>query len=188
MHLEDEGLTSDHGQSHQIPHLSMNVRALVAKLPSRRIIDKLIAAFFANVNWHYDIVEKFYFDDIFLHWSASKPFSVKYLSPKELFQELRYFPALLFQVLAHSLQFLSPEAALLREMSESELISSQRYSDIGNEIMGLLGRQGLALTAVQADLLRSSLLKNVGRGTEAWFSLGNAIRSVLSVQWLSCTA
>jgi hypothetical protein len=139
-------------------------------------MDKLIATFFANVNWHYDIVEKFYFDDMYIHWLSGEAGSVKYLKPKEFVQELRYFPALLLQILAHSLLFLPPDTVVLKDLSESGSCSSQKYSDMGAEIVGLLGRQGLALTAVQADLLRASFLKNVGRGTEAWFGLGNAIR------------
>lgn len=59
----------------------MKVRSLIAKLPKKSVMDKLIATFFANVNWHYDIVEKFYFDDMFLHWYAGEPGPVKYLSP-----------------------------------------------------------------------------------------------------------
>ena len=156
----------------------MNVRSLVAELPRKPLLDKLIDVFFANINWHYDIVERFYFDDLVSHWTGTISGPIDYLSPKKYLQELRYFPALLFQILAHSLQFLPPDSAVLRDMSESELKSSRRYSEIGNEIVEKLGRQGLALTAVQANLLRASLLKNVGRGTEAWFRLGDAIRYV----------
>jgi len=103
---------------------------------------------------------------------------VKYLSPEELSKELRYFPALLFQVLALALQFLPSAAAVWKRLPTNDIALCRRYSDIGVELMVILGRPGVALTAVQADFLRTSWLKNIGRGVEAWHSIGNAIRSV----------
>ncbi|KAE8372615.1 fungal-specific transcription factor domain-containing protein [Aspergillus bertholletiae] len=148
---------------------------LISRLPPKQITDELIATFFLDVNWHYFIVEKLYFNDMFSRWYSAETSPVTYLSPYGLSQELRYFPALLFQVIALSLQFLHPEAAAWRFLG-GEANLSQKYSDTGVELLELLEGQDTALTAVQASLLRASWLKNLGRGIDVWRSLGEAIR------------
>ena len=92
--------------------------------------------------------------------------------------EVRYFPALLFQVIALSLQFVPTGWDTLAGLPASQVSSPQMYSDLGDELLSLLGRPGLAITGVQAEFLRSSWLKNCGRGIESWHTLGSAIRFV----------
>jgi hypothetical protein len=104
--------------------------------------------------------------------------AVSYLTKAELSMEIRYFPTLLFQVIALSLQFVPSGWDVLAKLPTSRLSASQMYSDLGDELLSLLGRTGLALSAVQADFLRSSWLKNCGRGIEAWHTVGSAIRFV----------
>ncbi|OQV06855.1 Fungal specific transcription factor domain-containing protein [Cladophialophora immunda] len=58
----------------------------------------------------------------------------------------------------------------------------QKYSDIGEELMIQAQRENVALTTVQADFLRASWLKNIGKGVEAWRSIGNAIRSAQELE------
>ncbi|KAJ6005700.1 hypothetical protein N7451_003644 [Penicillium sp. IBT 35674x] len=149
--------------------------SLISRLPPKDISDELITTFFSDVNWHYCIVEKFYFNDLYSRWSGTETSQLTYLSSYECSQELRYFPCLLFHIVALSLQFLPPGAALWKFFGE-ETSLSQKYSDMGVELFKLLGGQGIALTAVQASLLRASWLKNLGRGIDAWRSLANAIR------------
>lgn len=116
---------------------------------------------------------------MFSRWPPKKDIQpVKYLSPIQLSTELRYFPALLFQVIALSLQFLPPDWDVLSGLSH-ELSTSRTYSDLGDRLLYLLGRPGLNITAIQADFLRSSWLKNCGRAVEAWHTIGYAIRYVL---------
>lgn len=134
-------------------------------------------AFFANVNWHYFILEKYYFDCLFACFSGAPLESVKHLSYEEIIKELRYFPAMLFQVLGLAIQFLPFESHVWKYLAPNELVTCHRYSDIGMELMTHLGRENVALTAVQADFLRAAWLKNIGKGVEAWYSVGNAIRS-----------
>jgi hypothetical protein len=158
--------------------LKNNAHTLISKLPPKSVTRELVAVFFTEVNWHYFILERFYFDDLFIHWQVAKADPVKYLSPQDLSRELPYFPAVIFQVVALTLQFLPPDAPILSQLSPNELAPSQGYSDMGEELLLLLGRQGVALTGVQADFLRSAWLKNCGRGIESWHTLGNAIRYV----------
>jgi hypothetical protein len=161
-----------------------NTQTLVSKLPPRPVLQTLVNVFFAEVNWHYFILERFYFDDLFSRWPHSEELEpVDYLRPEELSRELRYFSALLFQVVSLTLQFLSPDHPDMAQISADALGTSQTYSDLGDELLSVLGRPGAALSGVQADFLRSSWLKNVGRVTEAWHSFGNAIRFA---QFLSC--
>jgi hypothetical protein len=115
-------------------------------------------------------------------WYGANVGSIKHLNPEQLAKELRYFPALLYQVLALALQFLPPGAAAWKHLSTSDMALCGNYSDIGVELMTVLGRQGVALAAVEANFLRSSWLKNIGRGVEAWYSVGNAIRYVVSTE------
>ncbi|KAE8362189.1 fungal-specific transcription factor domain-containing protein [Aspergillus caelatus] len=162
---------------HPLPpsQLCPEALSLISRLPPRQITDEIIEAFFLDVNWHYFIVEKFYFNDLFSRWYNAETSPVTYLSSDGLERELRYFPTLLFQIVALSLQFLRPDAAAWRFFG-GEANLSQKYSDMGVELLDLLGRQDTALTAVQANLLRASWLKNLGRGIDAWRSLGEAIR------------
>ncbi|KAJ5985224.1 hypothetical protein N7522_012420 [Penicillium canescens] len=154
-----------------------NAQTLVSKLPPRPVLQTLVNVFFAEVNWHYAILERFYFDDLFSRWPHSEELEpVNYLGPEELSRELRYFSALLFQVVSLTLQVLPPNHLDMAQISADALGTSQTYSDLGDELLSVLGRPGATLSGVQADFLRSSWLKNVGRGTEAWHSFGNAIR------------
>ncbi|KAE8382765.1 hypothetical protein BDV26DRAFT_253100 [Aspergillus bertholletiae] len=177
--LQDEEfdqITSAHNRPFRSPVLKAHARALISQLPSTPVLQQLADIFFSEVNWHYFILERYYFDDLFSRWQSTELRPVSYLSAQELSIELQYFPALLFQVVALSLQFLPPEALTLTQLSSKDLSSSYKYSELGNELVTVLGRHGVALTAILADFLRASWLKNCGRGIEAWHSAGNAIR------------
>lgn len=152
--------------------------SLIAKLPPRTVIEALVKVFFDEVNSHYFILEQFYFDELFSRWPSKEVIEpVKHLNFTQLSTELRYFPSLLFQVIALSIQFLPPDWNLSSGVSY-ELSTSRTYSDLGDRLLYLLERPGLAITAVQADFLRSSWLKNCGRAVEAWHTVGYAIRCV----------
>ncbi|KAJ5648813.1 uncharacterized protein N7484_002536 [Penicillium longicatenatum] len=154
-----------------------NIQTLIAKLPPRTVIEALVDFFFSEVNWHYCILEKLYFDDLLTRWSPNEEMGVvSYLEIAELSMGLRYFPALLFQVIVLALQFLPSDWGILAQSSSTGIATSQTYSDFGDELLFLLGRPGFTLAAVQADFLRSSWLKNCGRGIEAWHAVGYAIR------------
>jgi hypothetical protein len=162
---------------------------LAAQLPPNPVIQELTKVYFSDVNWHYWILERYYFDELLTPWLALSTDALKHTNPKGLSRDLRYFPGLIFQVLAVALQFLPPDAETLRLLHVRDMAAcdrlAQKYSDIGMELMALLGRHGSPLTAVQQDLMRALWLKNCGRGSESWHALGNAIRSVLSSQDVS---
>ncbi|KAL6826486.1 hypothetical protein V8C40DRAFT_216562 [Trichoderma camerunense] len=154
-----------------------DTESFVAKLPPRSVTEALVDFFFDEVNWHYFILERLYFNDLFSRWPPKERTEpVKYLKPTQLSTELRYFPSLLFQVIALSLQFLPPDWDVLPKPSLRALATSRTYSDLGDELLHFLGRPGFAIATVQADFLRSSWLKNCGRGVESWHAVGNSIR------------
>ncbi|KAH7417532.1 hypothetical protein BKA64DRAFT_730729 [Cadophora sp. MPI-SDFR-AT-0126] len=146
-----------------------------SRLPPRAVLQQLISNFFSDVNWHYSIVEPYYFDDLFRRWYEPKLEPVMYLSLDDLTRELRCLPALLFQVVALSLQFLPPSAEVLEDLPDSQAFLSENYSETGLKLMSLLGDDATP-TAVQSSLLRASWLKNLGRAIDAWKILGTSIR------------
>ncbi|KAI9741132.1 MAG: hypothetical protein M1834_002845 [Cirrosporium novae-zelandiae] len=154
--------------------------ALAKELPPTPITRELIEVFFSDVNWFYCILERYYFNQLYTSWLDISDVAVDHANVGGLSRELNHFLALLFQILAIALQFLSPDAAAaellqVKDMTVRDRLGRQ-YSCIGMEIMTLLGRHHATLTSVQHDLLRGVWLKNCGRGTEAWHALGSAIR------------
>ncbi|KAL3428107.1 fungal specific transcription factor domain-containing protein [Phlyctema vagabunda] len=164
-------------------HLEGRYWALVAELPSEDIVKELIGIFLSEVNWYYNMIERHYIFKQFQEWLAACN-SITNLPRKTnlkgLSRDLQYFPALLFQLLAISLQFAPQDSVALLALHLDGLDMRERlsaqYSGKGMELMTVLGRHNPTLTAVQQDLLRASWLKNCGRGNESWQALGNAIR------------
>ncbi|KAH6715859.1 fungal-specific transcription factor domain-containing protein [Leptodontidium sp. MPI-SDFR-AT-0119] len=151
-------------------------RSFHGYLPPTPAIHDLVDIFFAQYNPQLHILEKCYFRDLLSLWLHERSTPLKYLKPEDLIQELDSFPALLFQVLGLAVQVTSPDALVLMDMTKHELESAQAYSDIGIHLLRSFDMQRFTLVAVQAYLLRSSWLKNLGRGVESWHCLGVAIR------------
>jgi hypothetical protein len=139
--------------------------------------------YLSQVNWYYPIVESYYLNQLYDRWEETVEKSkndLKQVNLKQLPRDILYFPALLFQIIAIGLQFAPPEAKAPGLLRVENLIASDRlsrqYSDKGMAIMNILGRYHTTLAAVQHDFLRCLWLKDCGRGSESWHSLGNAIR------------
>ena len=67
-----------------------------------------------------------------------------------------------------------PHPPVLGYLSSNEIASSQEYSELGEELMTLLGRKELP-SLQYMHLLRVSFLKGVGRGIESWHTMGNTV-------------
>ena len=145
-------------------------------LPPAPILEELVKIFFTEYDWQYLTAEKYYFDELYRCWRTTEPPPLLHLTRQEATQELRYFPGLLFQIAALAIQVMPQDASVLSRMTEDQLRSAQRYSDIGMEFMEVSRRHGFALTAVQATILRCSWLKNIGRSVNSWHELSAAIR------------
>lgn len=158
---------------------------LIRQLPSRSYIDQLIDTYFREINWHYCSLDRHAFDQ-HLHGWVNLSFSVLNKGPQELPANLRFFPALLFQMLALALQFHNPgqDSSLdclkyVKEMTLDDLASD--YSESGADILKLLGKRDLTLVTVQAGFLRTSFLKNSGNIPESWHSLSATIRDAQEI-------
>lgn len=175
------GTSSSTSLSH--PSLRHKFLSLVVQLPSESIISELIDSFFSEVHWYFKVLEEHYFRNLLKSWQDIRNTLLGQSDLGSISRDLQYFPALLFQTLAISLQFLPPNTEISKVLHLKTLLDCDRlsheYSKIGMEIMCLLGRHSSTMTAIEHDLLRSSWLKNYSRGTEAWHLLGSAIRFVI---------
>jgi hypothetical protein len=143
--------------------------------------------FFQEVNWHYTPVDHDYFMEQLQNW-YSLSFSVLNQGPQALPADIRFFPALLFQVLALALQFQPPNydrsldsLKYVSEMSLDDLAND--YSESGLAILSLLGKKDITLVTIQAGFLRTYFFKNAGLVTESWHCLGQTIRDAQEIGW-----
>jgi hypothetical protein len=149
------------------------------KLPSSATTQELLKVFFSEANWYFTVLDQFYFDKAHRAWLRSWDLSPA-ATEQQISADSLFFPGLLFQVLALGVQFIpsnsaAEKAALSLEPSSLDHLS-QHFSENGERILNTLGRHIHAITAIQADVMRCAWLKNSGRGAEAWYSLGNAVR------------
>ena len=150
------------------------------ELPSPRHIDILVQAFFQNVAWHYDIVDEATFAGQLRRWSNLSHHQLR-TAPQSLPEKLQAFPALLFQVLAQALLFQPKRHDKnlddLKYAADMELSDrAAEYSEAGHHIASSFGKTELDLSIVQATLMRACFQKTTGAVTEAWHTLGTAIR------------
>lgn len=167
--------------------LKERYKSLVRLLPAKNFVDQLLVTFFEEINWHCSSIDKDFFMEQLQNWNKVS-FSVLNRGPQDLPGDIRYFPALLFQVLALALQFQPPEydptldsLKYVSDMSLDDLATD--YSESGIAILSLLGKRDLNLVTIQAGFLRTSFLKNSGFITESWHSLGQTIRDAQKIGW-----
>jgi hypothetical protein len=143
-------------------------------------MDKLVKVYFSEANWWFLVLEPHFFEKAHTAWISATEAATQERDTKYPSRDIQYFPALLFQVLALALQFLSPDSNVDRSLklqSHSDCDAlSRKYSTVGLQIMALLGRHNPTLNGVQHDILRAIWLKNCSRGTESWHCVGTAIR------------
>lgn len=160
--------------------LKFQYENLISRLPEKAYMTSLIALFFDNVNdWQYSIVERHFFHIQLNEWWDCIPVMATIYHPRNLPNNDAYFPALLFQVLALSLQFILPTADIdLEPLKQGKALNalSAEYSNFGCGLMVLLGRQHPNLSSIQHDMLRAAWLKNADIVPESWHTLSQAIR------------
>jgi len=166
--------------------LKEKYKSLIRQLPSKIFIEKLVATFFHEVNYHYYPLEEGIFRDHLKNWH-NLSFSTLNKGPLELSGDLQFFPGLLFQILALALQFqpvdYDPSLDSLKYaagMSFDDLAND--YSESGVNILCLLGKRHTTLITVQAGFLRTSYLKNCGMIPESWHSLSQTIRDAQEIE------
>jgi hypothetical protein len=154
---------------------------LASQLPPPRVINNLVTLYFTTINWQYCILERYYFGGLLQQWLLVQRNTVT-----ELKQDLLCFPALLFQVLAVALHFAPPHAYATAENEQIHQTTctnlSRCYSDVGVNMMNLLGENGRGVNAIEHYFMRAWWLKTSGRKADAWHSIGTSIRSAQGYQ------
>ena len=160
-------------------------KTFIRQLPAKEYIEKLVAAYFHEVNYQYYPLDEDVFREHLNKW-YDLSLSTLNEGPMCLSADLRFFPALLFQMLALALQYQPPDhdptlhcLKYAACMSLDDLASD--YSDSGLAISGLLGKRHNSLVAVQAGFLRTTYLKNCGMIPESWHSLSQTIRDAQEI-------
>ncbi|KAH7413241.1 hypothetical protein BKA64DRAFT_660589 [Cadophora sp. MPI-SDFR-AT-0126] len=149
---------------------------LVSELPPSNIIDELVSIYISDVHWIYGIIEPQYFYADLQEFRRFTSKTSRSASMESMSATLKYFPAVLFQVLATVLQYLPRGCKLEQSLGTTSQRLSLRYSNAGVEIIQLLGNRDNCITAVVHDLIRAAWLKNCGRGAQAWHALSDSVR------------
>ncbi|KAF9770377.1 hypothetical protein IL306_012110 [Fusarium sp. DS 682] len=156
-------------------------KAIIRQLPARNYIEKLVEMYMHGFNWQYYPIDPDIFYAQLDEWN-SLPFSVfSDIGPRGLNPELRAFPAVVFQIIATALLLLpekpDPTFDSLKfagGMRFEDL--AVEYSESGQAVLDLLGKQHLSLSTVQAQFLRASFHKFTAKVTDAWHTIAIAIR------------
>lgn len=156
------------------------------QLPSPLLIDGLSTAFFNEINWQYSPLDLEMFAEQKTRWDQI-PYSELAKGPQALASELRFFPAILFQLLPLALIHRDPNDMRFESLKYNAGMSledlAREYSDTGAALLGSLGKDDLPISAVQAGFLRTLFLKTTGRVLESWHSLGDTIENARTLQW-----
>ncbi|KZF26855.1 hypothetical protein L228DRAFT_280005 [Xylona heveae TC161] len=175
--------------SNQVPVIDNGIRdkyrSLIRSLPARRDIELLASVYFEEISWYYESVDASFFSDEIEEWYKCSFTALKH-GPSKLSESMRYFPALLFQVIALALQYLPPgketnfgHLKIGEGQSYDDLAAD--YSDSGVVVLDLLGKPENTVVAVQARFLRVSFLKNVGRVVESWHVMGMVVKEAYEI-------
>lgn len=138
-------------------------KGLVRQLPAKTYIDRLVSMYFENLHHSYNFIDKDVFFEQLEEWNQL-PFQLL-SSPEELRPAMRFFPALLFQILATALLLLPPgtpdpvfdSLKYAGGMTFENLATD--YSDSGAAIVNLFGKNALDEVTVQAQFIRALFQK-----------------------------
>lgn len=162
-------------------------RSLVRQLPSKEHVDMLVQQFFSNINWHYDVIDEIAFRQQLETWRRI-PYSAHGIATSVLPSDVLAFPSLLFQLMAHALLHQPvtdggcSSLDSLKYASEMTFVDlAGDFSEAGFSTLESIAKKEVTIVAVQAEILRASLLKNTGSVVEAWHVLGIAIRDAQEI-------
>ncbi|EEU33893.1 uncharacterized protein NECHADRAFT_88820 [Fusarium vanettenii 77-13-4] len=103
------------------PGTSQRYRELLSRLPPNAILADLVDVFFAQTFLYSQVLERFYFDKLHSDWLTSNA----QLTTASLLRNIRFFSALISQVVAVALQFLPSQVAVRGELG----IEDQEHCD-----------------------------------------------------------
>jgi hypothetical protein len=153
----------------------------VRRIPSRNHCDKLFQFFFVHLNPLCSPLDETIFrEQIQRWWGLAHSLLIKE-GPNGLPEEIRCFPAVIFQLLAITLQFVSDSfTAEIDDLrfgpfqTVAEL--SKEYSECGVALSDMVGNAKLTLIGVQHSSMRDWWLLNSGDLVQAWTSSGQTVR------------
>ena len=145
-------------------------KGLVRQLPSKMHIEQLTEMYYRDIDQQYNFVDRDIFDAQLQRWNTLPLNALS--APAELDAEMRFLPALLFQMLACALLLLSPgkpdpvfdALKYAGGMTFEDLATD--YSESGMAIMSLFGKSDLSETTVQAQFTRALFLKYTAHVSE----------------------
>jgi hypothetical protein len=154
--------------------------AYVRRLPHRKYCEVLFRHFFVDVNLINSALEETMFREQLDHWWSDAYGIILEKGPGDLPEDLRSFPALMFQVLAIALQSVPLSVTSLDELkfapSQTFLELSREYSECGVAMAKLFVRASPTLSGVQHSFMRDWWLVNMGDLIEAWNHSGETVR------------
>ncbi len=150
--------------------LRQKYKALVRQLPSKTHIEQLMAMYYRDIDKQYNFVDYDIFHAQLQRWDSLPLDALS--APEQLDAEMRFFPALLFQMLACALLLLPPgrpdavfdALKYAGGMTFEDLATD--YSESGMGFVGLFGKTDLSETTVQAQFIRALFLKYTAHVSE----------------------
>ena len=153
----------------------------VRRIPSKNHCDKLFQFFFTHLNALCSPLDEIIFtEQLQRWWDLAHNLLIKE-GPNGLPEEIRCFPALIFQLLAITLQFISDSyTAEIDELrfgpSQTVAELSKEYSDCGVALSDIVGNAKLTLIGVQHSSMRDWWLLNSGDLVQAWTNSSQTVR------------
>lgn len=154
----------------------------VRRLPSRESCEILLRIYFSGVNNFNGVLGEPIFWEQYERWNAAFAILLKE-TPEKLPEDLQFFPAVLFNVLAIALQFLPVSYDTRIENLKFAPVQtfaelSQEYSDCGEALSRLLKstKRRPTFTGVQASFLRDWWLANNGDLLKSWNHSGQTVK------------
>ncbi|EGX91098.1 Fungal transcriptional regulatory protein [Cordyceps militaris CM01] len=171
---------ADSSAAGELAPIREKYKGLVRQLPAKTYIDRLVSMYFEDLHHQYNFVDQDTFFEQLDEWNRL-PFTLL-SSPEGLRPAMRFFPALLFQILATALLLLPPgtpdpvfdSLKYAGGMTFENLATD--YSDSGAAIVNLFGKNALDEVTVQAQFIRALFQKYTARVIECWHGIAAAIR------------
>lgn len=139
-------------------------KGLVRQLPAKTYVDRLVGMYFKDLHHVYNFLDQSIFSEQLDEWNRL-PFALL-STPERLPPRMRFFPALLFQILATALLLLPPpgtpdpvfDALKYAGGMTFENLATD-YSESGAAIVNLFGKSALDEVTVQAQFIRALFQK-----------------------------
>ena len=153
-------------------------RCVLKKLPCPSCVRSLVSVFFDEANWQYTILDRNYFIPKLERYYQQHPLpSLGFLAESAFSSDKLIFSALLFQVLAYTLQFLPAGEFESLHTSCLDGVAGDgngTSEDATSLLLDLLPKDVINLDYIATQILRTAWLKNRGLIAESWLVLVQA--------------